>query len=140
MIKEFREFIMRGNVIDLAVGVVIGGAFTSIVTSIVNGVITPLVAIIIKLVTGNKDGKISGLQVAVFGETLDFGTIISAIITFLITAFVVFMIVKAFNKAKSLAEKPQEETIEAVEAESDEIQGYLKEIRDLLAEQNKPAN
>lgn len=134
MLKEFKEFIMRGSVLDLAVGVVIGGAFTAIVDSIVKGLITPLVALPIKLLTGNKDGEIKGLSVAFKGVVFDFDAIISAIITFLITAIVVFLIVKAANTARNMLEKEEE-----VVPEVDPTQEYLKEIRDLLAVQNQVA-
>lgn len=135
MLKEFKEFIMRGSVLDLAVGVVIGGAFTAIVDSIVKGLITPLVALPIKLLTGNKDGEIKGLSVAFKGVVFDFDAIISAIITFLITAIVVFLIVKAANTARTMLEKEEEEVVPEV----DPTQEYLKEIRDLLAVQNQVA-
>lgn len=133
MIKEFKEFIMRGNVLDLAVGVVIGGAFTAIVNSIVTGLITPIVSLIIKLITGSKDGKIEGLSVKFNGVTFDFNLVISAIITFLITAFVVFMLVKAVNKARDSIIKPVKE--EEAEDEFEQTEKLLTEIRDLLAQQ-----
>lgn len=134
MIKEFKEFIMRGNVLDLAVGVVIGGAFTAIVKSIVDGLITPIIAIALVLVTGNKDGKIEGLSVTFYGQKFDFNLVISAIITFLITAFVVFLIVKGVNKLR----KPKEEV--DIQEEVDQTQEYLREIRDLLATKNNQSN
>lgn len=133
MIKEFKEFIMRGNVLDLAVGVVIGGAFTAIVNSIVTGLITPIVALVIKLITKSKDGKIEGLSVKFNGVTFDFDLVISAIITFLITAFVVFMIVKVVNKAREAVIKPVEEV--DLEDEFEQTEKLLTEIRDLLAQQ-----
>ena len=134
MIKEFKEFIMRGSAMDLAVGVVIGGAFTSIVNSIVDGLITPLVEWLIHLLIGKDD--FSGLNVEpVAGVTLKFGNVITAIITFIITAFVLFLIVKSFNKAKTVLDKqPTEEASVTTPTEE-----YLKEIRDLLeAQQTSP--
>lgn len=99
LISEFKEFINRGNVMDMAVGVIIGGAFTSIVTSLTNDIINPL----IKLVSGGGT-EISGLTIPVPGTErgIDFSSFISAIINFLIVAVVVFLIVKAFNKAQNL--------------------------------------
>lgn len=97
--NEFKEFINRGNVMDMAVGVIIGGAFTSIVTALTNNIINPLISVI----AGGGAGEISGLVVP--GTDIDFGAFISACINFLIVAFVVFCLVKALNKAKDLSEK-----------------------------------
>ena len=132
MIKEFKEFIMRGDVIDLAVGVVIGSAFTGIVNQIVEGLITPLIGWIVALVTGTSDldGALSVLDVTpVKGVTFSFGNVVSAIITFLITGFVLFLVVKAANSAKDLR-KTEEEVLDEPTAEQ-----YLSDIRDLLAQQ-----
>ncbi len=106
-ISEFKEFINRGNVMDMAVGVIIGGAFTSIVTSLTNDIINPL----IKLITGGNEADIPGLTIPVQGTTngIDFGSFISAVINFLIIAFVVFVIVRAFNRMRELAEGPIKE-------------------------------
>lgn len=135
MFKEFKQFIMQGNVLDMAVGVVIGSAFTSIVNQVVKGVITPLVGWIVFILTKTKNLN-SALSVLdwqpVKGVTFAFGDVISAIITFLITAFVLFVIVKTVNHARNL-KKPEEEPVE----EAPTAEDYLEEIRDLLAEQNK---
>ena len=98
IIKEFKEFIARGNVMDMAVGIISGAAFTAIVTSLTDDIINPL----IKLVTGGNGTDVAGLTIPVPGTEngIDFGAFISAIINFLIVAFVVFMMVKAFNKMK----------------------------------------
>lgn len=144
MLKEFKEFIARGNVIDLAVGVVIGGAFTSIVNSLVNDIIMPFVS----LITGGID--FSNWFVALNGEsyetleaakeagaaTLNYGNLISVIINFIIVAFVIFLVIKAINKAsekaKKLAKKEEEKKAAAEEpVKSPELQA-LEEIRDLL--------
>lgn len=90
---EFKEFIARGSVLDMAVGVIVGGAFTTVVNALVKEIIQPLIAAI-----GADGTQISGLAVHVNGQTVDFGAFISAIITFLITAAAVFAIVKAVNK------------------------------------------
>lgn len=129
MFKEFKEFMMRGNVLDLAVGVVIGSAFTAIVTKVVEGLITPIVSLIIVLTTGktSADDAFGSMVFNVKGVDFNVGSVISAIITFIITAFVLFLIVKAANKMQ----KPVEEVEDDPTAED-----YLAEIRDLLAEQN----
>ena len=98
-LTEFKEFINRGNVMDLAVGVIIGGAFTSIVTALTSNIINPLISVI----AGGGADSISGLVVP--GTDIDFGAFISACINFLIVAFVVFLLVKAVNKAQDLGSK-----------------------------------
>lgn len=133
LIKEFKEFIMRGSVLDLAVGVIIGSAFTAIVNKVVEGLITPLIGLVISLFTKGKDldEAMNILDWKVNGVTFKFGDVISAIITFLITAFVLFLIVKAANKAKTFGRKEvEEEPAEIVTTES-----LLTEIRDLLEAQ-----
>ncbi len=117
-ISEFKTFIMRGNVLDMAVGVVIGSAFTAIVTSVVENLLTPVIA----LIMGKTD--FSSIVVGPFG----IGAVINAIVTFLITAFVVFWIVKAVNRlAPKKAEQPEEPKGPTTEE-------LLTEIRDLLKE------
>lgn len=100
LVAEFREFIARGNVMDLAVGIIIGGAFTAIVTSLVETIINPLIAII----TGGETPG-AGLQLTVGAATIDFGAFIGAVINFLIIALVVFLLVKAINNASAAAKK-----------------------------------
>ena len=96
---EFKEFINRGNVMDLAVAVIIGGAFTGIVTSLTTNIINPLIA----FVAGGGAGAVSGLVVP--GTDIDFGAFISACINFLIVALVVFCLIKAVNKAQEVGSK-----------------------------------
>ena len=96
--QEFMEFISRGNVVDLAVGVIIGGAFTSVVNSLVTNLIQPLIS----AVGGNPEVK--GMAVVLNGQTIDFGAFISAVISFLITAVAVFAIVKGMNTLNDLKE------------------------------------
>ena len=117
-ISEFKTFMMRGNVLDMAVGVVIGSAFTAIVTSVVENLLTPVIALIL----GKTD--FSSIVVGPFG----IGAVINAIVTFLITAFVVFWIVKAVNR---LAPKKEEQPEEPKGPTTEEL---LTEIRDLLKE------
>lgn len=120
MIEEFKKFIARGNVMDMAVGVIMGSAFTAIVTSLVKYLINPLLGLII--------GKIdlSNMVFQVAGAKFKYGEFLNAVINFLIVAFVVFLLVKAVNKMMpKKEEKPAGPTTD----------DYLKEIRDLLKEQ-----
>lgn len=93
IVKEFQDFISRGSVVDLAVGVIVGGAFTTIVNSLVTNIIQPLISFI----TGGG-AEIPGLALDLNGNIVDFGAFLSAAINFLITAAAVFAIVKALNK------------------------------------------
>lgn len=93
-ITEFKEFIAQGNAMDMAVGIIIGAAFTAIVTSLVDDIVTPLIS----LITGGNGTEPGGL--VVYG--MDFGAFIGAIINFLIIAFVVFCLIKALNKMQSI--------------------------------------
>lgn len=98
LIAEFKEFINRGNVVDMAVGVIIGAALTSIVNSLINNIVNPFIT----LITGGNGTDIGGLAIPVSDtQTIDFGAFISAILNFLIIAFCVFLMVKAFNKMKN---------------------------------------
>ncbi|QWT18196.1 large conductance mechanosensitive channel protein MscL [Collinsella sp. zg1085] len=100
VIQEFVEFISRGNVIDLAVGVIIGGAFTAVVTALVTNIIQPLIAFL----TGSVGG-VGGLTLNLNGNIVDFSAFISAIINFLLTALAVFFIVKTINAFHKMKEK-----------------------------------
>ena len=101
-IAEFKEFAMRGNVIDLAVGVIIGGAFKTITDSLVNDVISPILGLVFK-------ADFSSLIVTVNGVEVKYGAFITAIINFIIMAFVIFCLVKALNKLSTLRFKKKEE-------------------------------
>lgn len=120
-VEEFKTFIMRGNVLDMAVGVVVGSAFTAIVTSITENLLTPIIGLLL------PDSTFAEWAPGGFG----IGAVINAIITFLITAFVVFWIVKVVNKLsnKQEAEDPAPEVPAGPTAEE-----LLIEIRDLLKE------
>ena len=129
LIKEFREFISRGNVLDMAVGIIVGGAFTSIVTELVDNIITPIIG----MISGGVD--FSSLSVTVGSANLQYGAFIQAVINFLLVAFVLFMVLKAVNtaaaKAQALVKKEEEEKAEAPAEPSDEVK-LLTEIRDAL--------
>lgn len=119
--SEFKTFISRGNVVDMAVGVIIGGAFGKIVTSLVNDVLMPIIGVFL----GGLD--FSDLSIKVGDATIKYGSFIQTIVDFLIVAFCIFMIVKLFESFKK---KKEEETEEAPK-KSDEVL-LLEEIRDLL--------
>ncbi|PKP74603.1 MAG: large conductance mechanosensitive channel protein MscL [Alphaproteobacteria bacterium HGW-Alphaproteobacteria-6] len=128
MLKEFKDFIAKGNVMDMAVGIIIGAAFTAIVSSLVDDLINP----IISLFTGGLD--FSGLKVAL-GEGADaasfnYGSFINALINFLIVAWVVFMLVKMVNRVKDAATR-KEAPAPAAPAGPSELD-VLLEIRDAL--------
>jgi len=120
-INEFKDFIKRGNVVDLAVAVVIGGAFSSIVNSLVNDLIMPLIGVIIGGV------NFTGLTLRVGNAVIYYGNFLQNVINFLIIAFAIFMMVKLINKFF----KKKEEVKEEASVKSDEVV-LLEEIRDLL--------
>lgn len=99
---EFKEFIAKGNVLDLAVGVIIGGAFSAIVTALTDNIINPLINCI-------GSAEIQGKIHLVGDNYIDYGAFISAIINFIIMAFIIFCIVKAVNKAMTIGKKKEEE-------------------------------
>jgi len=116
---EFKTFIMRGNVLDLAVGVIIGGAFQAIVNSLVNDLISPVLSLITKGINFSDKFLVLGItdehfktaeQAAAAGyATFNYGSLITAVINFLIMSFVIFLIVKGINKAASLGKKEEAE-------------------------------
>ncbi|MBQ8636503.1 MAG: large conductance mechanosensitive channel protein MscL [Clostridia bacterium] len=130
MIKEFKEFIARGNVIDLAVGVIMGSAFTKIVTALTQNIIMPLLTII--------TGKVSVADLkGVIGVTeIPYGLFLQAIIDFLLTAIAIFAMIKIINtvskKMEELRKKKEEEPEPEAEPEPSEETKLLTEIRDLL--------
>ena len=144
MLKEFKDFVMRGNVLDMAVGVIVAGAFGKITTSLVNDIFMPFISFLF----GSRDMTALNLvvrpeivneagEVVQAGITIGFGTFVATIIDFLLIALVVFMVVKAINTAKAKFEKKEEAPAEepAPPAPSAE-EVLLTEIRDLLKEKN----
>lgn len=127
MIKEFKEFISKGNVMDMAVGIIIGGAFTKIVTALVEAILMPVIGII----SGGK--SVADMSVMVGNAAIGYGAFIQAIIDFLLVALVLFFIIKALNKAKNAVAKPEEEAPAEPEPVPADIE-LLTEIRDLLKE------
>jgi large conductance mechanosensitive channel len=124
MFSEFRKFILRGNVIDLAVAVVLGAAFGAIVTSLTNDILMPLVGILL----GGVD--FASLSVQVGSAVLAYGKFIQAIINFLIVGLALFFVVKAVNKAMDFRKKAEAPVAPAAPPEDVVL---LREIRDLLA-------
>lgn len=142
VLKEFKEFINRGSVMDLAVGMIIGAAFTAIVTSLVNDIVMPVISMII----GGFD--FSGLKFTIPAyiegvepATVNYGNFLQAAVNFLVIAFVIFLMVRTLNKmrerAEKLAKKKEDKKEEAeIKVEEDQT-ALLKEIRDLLKKQSK---
>ena len=126
MIKEFKKFISRGNVVDLAVGVVIGSAFSKIVSSLVDNIIMPLVGIIIGGIDFTK------LSLTIFDVEVQFGVFIQNVVDFLIIALCIFFVVKIFNKITKRDEKKEE-----VKTAKPNQEILLEEIRDLLKDKKK---
>ena len=124
--SEFKDFVMRGNVMDMAIGVIIGGAFSGIVTALTNDFINPLI-------NGIGGAEVGGTIKIYGGQVIKYGDFITAVINFLIMAFVLFMLLKFVNKLTSVGKKRKEEE---VVPKSDEVL-LLEEIRDLLKKQNK---
>ncbi|MFJ9385183.1 large conductance mechanosensitive channel protein MscL [Peribacillus sp. NPDC101481] len=122
MIKEFREFITKGNVLDLAIAVVMGAAFGKIVSSLVNNIITPLVGILLGGI------NLSSLKITVGNAVVQYGEFVQAVIDFLIISFAIFMFMKIANSLIRKKQSNEEEELEVVPASEQ----YLKEIRDLL--------
>ena len=148
MIKEFKKFVFRGNVMDLAVGVVIGAAFTSIVNSLVNNIIMPFVGVLtaginfkdinidltpLAKALGNKNIPADGIPLSI-------GLFVNAIVEFFIIAIAVFLMIKLVNtsreKLEKIAHKKEEENKPSKPVKSDEVK-LLEEIRNLLKENNK---
>lgn len=128
MLKEFKTFIARGNVLDLAVGVVVGGAFGKIVTSLVDDIIMPLVG----LLMGGLD--FSSLSIKVGKAKIMYGSFIQNVVDFLIVAFCIFLMVKAVNKLTKKVEAKKAKEKKEEEAKKAENIVLLEEIRDLLKE------
>ena len=120
--KEFKEFISRGNIVDMAVGVIVGGAFTTIVNTLVKSVLTPLINFIIFLICGGNTEAFSGLDIILIPQVVDsetnvvvteatvleFSSLITAVINFLLIALTLFIIVKFINKVRAEGEELKE--------------------------------
>ncbi|WP_425052931.1 large conductance mechanosensitive channel protein MscL [Psychromarinibacter sp. S121] len=144
MLNEFKAFIAKGNVMDMAVGIIIGAAFTAIVNSMVNDLINPIIGLFLggfdftnNFLVLSGDGEYASLDAAreAGAAVFAYGAFIMAIINFLIIAFVVFMLVRYVNKVRDMAVRNEDEPAEAAPAGPTELD-VLLEIRDSL---KKPA-
>ena len=130
IVKEFKEFISRGNIVDMAVGVVVGGAFTTIVNTLVKSVLTPFINYVIYLLAGGKEGTFRNLDVILIPATLDeegnivtaatvleFSALITAIINFILIALTLFLIVKFINKVRAESDALKEKVRKLEEQE-----------------------
>ena len=135
MIKEFKEFISRGNVMDMAVGVIMGNAFGKIVTSVVNDIIMPLIGVLIGGI------NFTNLSIEIGNSKIMYGNFIQNVIDFLIIAVCIFIFVKLINKLNNIHIKKKEEEKPKPEkvVKKEEIL-LLEEIRDLLKKENKTKN
>ena len=127
-IAEFKKFITRGNVLDMAVGVIVGGAFSSITTSLINDILMPVIGIFV------SEASCADLTVTVGSAVVAYGNFIQAVINFLIMAFVVFCMVKGINR---LSRKKEEAPPPPPPPAPSQEEKLLTEIRDLLREQRK---
>lgn len=130
LLEEFKEFALKGNVMDMAVGVIVGGAFSSIVSALTDNILNPIIACL----GGTEIGLVTPLGNT--GQVINWGAFISAIINFLILAFVLFLILKAVNKMTALTKK-EEEAEPEVEPEPSEEVKLLTEIAAELKKLNK---
>lgn len=127
---EFKEFALKGSIIDVAIGMIIGAAFSAIITSLVEDIIMPILGIVI--------GKVdfSSLAITVGSANVMYGKFLQSCLSFLLIALTIFICIKAINKARTKFEKQVEEEVEEEEEPAEDI-ALLSEIRDLLKEQNK---
>ncbi len=140
MLQEFKQFALRGNVMDLAIGVIIGAAFNKIVSSLVDDVIMPVIGFIAGgLDFSNYFFQLSGQDAATYaaakeaGATIGYGQFLTIAINFIIVAWVLFLVIKAINRLKK-----EEEAKPAEVAETPQDVKLLEQIRDLLAQQQRP--
>ena len=124
-VEEFKAFVLRGNVMDMAIGVIIGGAFATIVTALTDDFINPLI-------NGIGGAEVAG-KIAIYGgQYLNWGHFVTSVINFLIMAFVLFLMLKAVNKIMSIGKKKEAEEVAAEPIKSDELivlEEILKEIK-----------
>ncbi len=143
MVKEFREFILRGNVLDLAIGIILGGAFGTIVNSLVNDILMPPIGMLLGGVdfsnlfidlSGTGYPSLAAAQAA-GAPTINYGLFINALISFLIIALAVFAIVKAYNSAMKRFEKKQEEAAPAGPTAEEKLNATLERLAAALEAQ-----
>ncbi|MDD7516413.1 large conductance mechanosensitive channel protein MscL [Ruminococcus flavefaciens] len=131
-LQEFKEFALKGNVMDMAIGVIIGAAFGSIVSALTDNFINPLIAVITGGAEKDENGvmQLVGGKFTIAGVDFNYGAFISAVLNFLIIAIILFCLIKAVNKAMAIGKKKEEE--KPAEPPKEEV--LLTEIRDLLKE------
>ena len=127
-INEFKSFILKGNVMDMAIGVIIGTAFASIVTALTDDFINPII-------NGIGGAEVGGELKIYGGQVIKYGDFITSVINFLIMAFVLFIMLKAVNKVMAIGKKKEDKEKEIEKKQEDEQTALLKEIRDLLKKQ-----
>lgn len=123
-VSEFKAFVMRGNVMDMAIGVIIGGAFSDIVTALTKDFINPLI-------NGIGGAEVGGSIKIYGGQRILYGDFITSVINFIIMAFVLFLLLKFVNKMMSIGKKEKEALEDVIPVKSDEVL-LLEEIRDLM--------
>lgn len=131
-LQEFKEFALKGNVMDMAIGVIIGAAFGSIVSALTDNFINPLIAVITGGAEKDENGvmQLVGGKFTIAGVNFNYGAFISAVLNFLIIAIILFCLIKAVNKAMAIGKKKEEE--KPAEPPKEEV--LLTEIRDFLKE------
>ena len=129
-LKEFKEFALKGNVMDMAIGVIIGGAFQNIVTALTENFINPIIGCI-------GGTEVQGKIHLIGDQYINYGAFITAVINFLIMAFVLFLMMKGVKSIMELGKKKEAEAAAEAATEPSKEEVLLTEIRDLLAEQNK---
>lgn len=143
LIKEFKDFAVKGNMIDMAVGIIIGGAFGKIITSLVNDVIMPPIGLLVggvnftDLKWDMKDAVVDAVGVVTPAVTLNYGNFLQVLFDFLIVAFTIFMFVRLISKAKQRMEAPAKPAAPEAPAPPTKEETLLTEIRDLLKQSKK---
>ena len=143
LIKEFKDFAVKGNMIDMAVGIIIGGAFGKIITSLVNDVIMPPIGLLVggvnftDLKWDMKDAVVDAAGVVTPAVTLNYGNFLQVLFDFLIVAFTIFMFIRLISKAKQRTEAPAKPAVPEAPAPPTKEETLLTEIRDLLKQSKK---
>ena len=137
-LQEFKEFALKGNVMDMAVGVIVGAAFGNIVSSLTDNFINPLIAVITGGAKKDENGvmQLVGGKFSINGIDFNYGAFLSSVLNFLIIALILFCLIKAVNTAMTIGKKKKEEEEAAKPVEPSKEEILLTEIRDLLKEQN----
>lgn len=137
-LQEFKEFALKGNVMDMAVGVIVGAAFGNIVSSLTDNFINPLIAVITGGAKKDENGvmQLVGGKFSINGIDFNYGAFLSSVLNFLIIALILFCLIKTVNTAMTIGKKKKEEEEAAKPVEPSKEEVLLTEIRDLLKEQN----